>query len=319
MVLLVLTFQYFIDEFWSKKGDFFAIWFCFQENSPYYCALIKRLYLHQAMMKQILLPVLFLFAALNASASFLVLEGNYQGKNLYVQNPFATGGPGFCTIKVMVNDNVTTDEWNSSAFEIDLSLHKLNVGDPVTIKIEHKEGCTPKVLNPEVLKPKSTFEVVDMQVTPAGKLTWKTKGENGKLPYVIEQKIWNKWIPVGEVNGEGTAGEHNYDFQLTPHSGENTVRVKQVDYTNKPRYSQPKTFADPSVKEVDFIPKRVKNSPIKFVETGTEKGVKTRYEIYDSYGNIVKKGYADQVDVSTLKSGAYYINFDNKDSQFIKN
>lgn len=256
---------------------------------------------------------------MSSNALNLVLEGNYQGKNLYVQNPFASGGVGFCTIRVLVNDNVTTDEWNSSAFEIDLSLHKLNVGDPVVIKIEHKEGCTPKVLNPEVLKPKSTFEVTDMQVSATGKLVWKTKGENGKLPYIIEQKVWNKWIPVGEVNGNGTSGEHSYDFQLTPHSGENTVRVKQVDYTNKPRYSQPKTFSDASVKEVDFIPKKVKNTPIKFVEAGSEKAVKTRYEIYDSYGNIVKKGYSDQVDVSGLKSGAYYINFDNKDSQFIKN
>ena len=270
-------------------------------------------------MKKILLPFVFFFLALNSDAAFLVLEGNYQGKNLYVQNPFAPGGVGFCTVKVMVNDNVTTDEWQSSAYEIDLTVHKLSVGDPVIIKLEHKEGCTPKVLNPEVLKPKSTFEVTEMQITGAGKLTWKTKNENGKLPFIVEQFIWNKWIPVGEVNGVGTPGEHTYEFQLTPHSGENKVRVKQVDYTNRPRYSQPKTFSDPNVKEVDFIPKRVKKDPIKFVIAGTEKPIKTRYEIYDSYGNIVKKGFSEEVDCSGLKSGAYYINFDNKDSQFIKN
>lgn len=279
---------------------------------------MKKVSLHQTM-KHLLLPILFFLSATNSFSANLVLEGNYQGKNLYVQNPFAAGNIGFCTIRVMVNDNVTTDEVNSSAFEIDLSLFKLNVGDAIVVKIEHKEGCVPKVLNPEVLKPKSTFEVTDMQVSPSGKLTWKAKGENGKLPYVIEQKVWNKWIPVGEVDGNGTPAEHSYEFQLTPHSGENTVRVKQVDYTNRPRYSQPKTFSDPSVKEVDFVPKKVKNSPIKFVEAGSEKGVKTRYEIYDSYGNIVKKGYGDEVDVSGLKSGAYYINYDNKDAQFIKN
>lgn len=271
-------------------------------------------------MKNIILSIAFFFAALNGYSAFLVLEGNYQGKNLYVQNPFASSGVGFCTIKVLVNDKVTTDTWESSAFEIDLSLHQLKIGDAVVIKIEHKEGCTPKVLNAEVLKPKSTFEVVDgsMNISTSGKLTWKTKNENGKLPYIVEQFIWNKWIPVGEVNGEGSPEEHAYEFQLTPHSGENKVRVKQLDYTNKPRYSQPKTFSDPSVKEVDFVPKKVKSTPIKFVEIGTEKAVKTRYEIYDSYGNIVKKGFGDQVDCSGMKPAAYYINFDNKDSQFIK-
>lgn len=270
-------------------------------------------------MKNILLAVFTLFMLSSAKADeTLVLNGNFQGKNLFVQNPMNASGVGFCTIKVLVNGNVTTDEWTSSAYEIDLTLHKLKVGDEVEIKIVHKEGCKPKVLNPEVLKPKSTFEVKDMTVTPNGKLTWKTTGENGKLPYIIEINVWSKWIPVGEVDGKGTPEEHTYEFQLTPHFGENKVRVKQVDYTGKPRYSQPKTFTDPTVEEVDFFPKKVK-SKINFATVKGNKPVKTRYEIYDSYGNVVKKGYAEEVDCTNLKSGAYYINFDNKDSQFIKN
>jgi hypothetical protein len=190
-----------------------------------------------------------------------------------------------------------------------LSLHKLTVGDAVTVVIEHKVDCTPKILNPESLKPRSTYKVVDMKVTN-GKLTWKTTDENGKLPFIIEQYVWNKWITVGEVDGKGTPGENSYEFQLTPHSGENKVRVKQVDHTNKPNPSTAKTFTDPSVTEVDFNPKKVKTK-ITFT-------AKTRYEIYDSYGNIVKKGYGVEVDCANLKDGAYYINYDNKDSQFIK-
>ena len=49
----------------------------------------------------------------------IILEGNYQGKNLYIQNPFGSGGVGFCVTEVLVNGNITTDEINSSAFEID--------------------------------------------------------------------------------------------------------------------------------------------------------------------------------------------------------
>jgi len=40
----------------------------------------------------------------------IVHEGHYQGKNLYVQNPFAGSGVGFCVIKVTVNGDVTTDQ-----------------------------------------------------------------------------------------------------------------------------------------------------------------------------------------------------------------
>lgn len=264
-------------------------------------------------MRKILFGSLFLLAGTMAfGQSRLTVEGNYQGKNLYVQNPFASNNVGFCTIKVMVNGKTTSDEINSSAYEIDLSLHNLKVGDALTVVIEHKVDCTPKVLNAEVLKPRSTYQVVDgtMKVDDNGKLMWKTKNENGKLTFYIEQYIWNKWIVVGEVDGAGTPTENSYEFQLDPHSGENKVRVTQVDYTGKRNPSVAKTFTNPGIKPVDFNPKTVKDK-ITFT-------AKTRYEIYDSYGNIVKKGYGDMVDCSNLKKGAYYINYDCKDSQFVK-
>ena len=114
-------------------------------------------------MKKAIFTTLFAtLVTLNALAGVIVLEGHYQGKNLYVQNPFAGSGVGFCTYEVTVNGEVTTDEWNSSAFEIDLAARGLKVGEPVVIKIKHKDDCKPKVLNPEVLKPKSTFENLSM-------------------------------------------------------------------------------------------------------------------------------------------------------------
>ena len=242
-------------------------------------------------------------------AGTIILEGNYQGKNLYVQNPFAGSGVGFCTYEVRVNGDVTTDEINSSAFEIDFTPFQFNIGDKLEVTIKHKDDCRPKVLNPEDLKPKSTFEVLDIKVDDCHNFTWKTKGETGKLPFVIEQFRWNKWIKVGEVEGKGTSSENSYEFKITPHSGENQYRAKQIDYTGKPRYSKPARCTS-DVAEVTFNPIKVKDI-IYF--TG-----ETMFEIYDSYGNIVKKGFADKVDVTNLKKGVYYLNFDNKTDKFIK-
>lgn len=143
------------------------------------------------------------------------------------------------------------------------------------------------------LKPKSTFKVEDITITKDGTLKWKTTNESGKLPYIIEQYRWNKWVKVGEVQGRGTSGENDYSFKVIPHSGENQFRVKQVDYTGKPKYSPQKKFRDPSVKEIDFNPKRVKDE-LTFTS-------ETLYEIYDQYGNIVKKGFGDKVDCSNLE------------------
>src|SRR4051812_37146048 len=160
-------------------------------------------------MTRILLTIctFFLFAGttrLISQSNVIVLEGNYQGKVLYVQNPFAPGGVGFCVTEIKVNGNLTTDETNSSAFEIDLKPHKLSIGDKVEIKIFHKDGCKPKVLNPEVLKPKSTFDVIGISADKDGTLKWTTKSETGKLAFFVEQYRWNKWVKVGEVEGVGT-------------------------------------------------------------------------------------------------------------------
>jgi capsular polysaccharide biosynthesis protein len=57
--------------------------------------------------------------------SMILLEGTYQGKNVYVQNPFASNGVGFCVYEVRVNDQITTDEIGSSAFEVDLRNFQL--------------------------------------------------------------------------------------------------------------------------------------------------------------------------------------------------
>ena len=44
----------------------------------------------------------------------------------------------------------------------------------------------------------------------------------------------------------------------------------------------------------------------------------TLFEIYDMHGRIVFKGYNDTVDVSELEKGQYFLNFDDRMSQFRK-
>ena len=247
-----------------------------------------------------------LFAAILAipsMAGVIVVEGHYQGKNLFIQNPFSEAGVGFCVFEVTVNDIIATDEMNSSAFELDMANFNLKIGDAVVVKVKHKDGCTPLVLNPEVLKPKSTFDMVAQSVSSDGTYKWTTSNETGELPFVVEQKRWNKWIKVGEVMGIGTPGEHTYEFKVTPHSGENTFRVKQVDLTKRARFSESVKYTDASVAAVTFTPEKPKTEVVF--------SAKTLYEIYDQYGNIVKRGYGDRVDVSTLNKDLYYLNFDN--------
>ncbi len=244
------------------------------------------------------------------SAEEIKVEGIYQGENLFVMNPFASTGVGFCVYEVTVNGEITTDEINSSAFEIDLSVFRLKIGDKVVVIIKHKEGCLPKVLNPEVLKPKSTYKVLDITVDRKNKkLRWTTTGERGSLPFIVEQFKWNKWVKIATVKGKGTEGKHSYSVSIVPTSGTNKFRVKQIDYSRKPRYSPEVTYRslDPPVTFSPVKPKTVINF-----------SAVTAYEIYDFYGRLVKKGTGNKVDISKLKKGDYFLNYDNQMGRFTK-
>lgn len=80
----------------------------------------------------------------------IILEGTYQGKNLYIQNPLTEDC--FCTRYVTVNGVTLLDsnDVQKTAFEIDLTSLSLDTGSVVKIEIFHHSDCRPKVLYPEI-------------------------------------------------------------------------------------------------------------------------------------------------------------------------
>ena len=253
--------------------------------------------------------VLVLLAGIRAYSGVILIEGKYQSKNLYIQNEYASSGVGYCTYEVRINGLVTTDEVNSNAFEIDFSQFNLKPGTEVTVEIKYKDGCRPKVLNPQALKPKPTFEIISMEVDKNVLLKWTTQNENGALPFIVEQFKWNKWIPVGEVQGVGSSDNNEYSYQIIPHSGENQFRVKQMGYMTQPKYSKP-------VKYYATAPQITCTSSKKLDEIFFSG--ETMYEVYDYYGTIIKKGYGKKLSVSNIPKGDYYLCYDNSTMEFKK-
>ena len=154
-------------------------------------------------MRTYFIAAILLLTANLSFAGKIVLDGVYQNKNIYVINSVAVSGAGFCTYEVAVNGDISTDEINSNAFEIDLSIYDLELGEDVYIEIMFKDGCAPKVLNPGVLKPQPSFETQSISIDRSGLLEWETTNESAVLPFVVQQFKWNKWVQVGEVQGKG--------------------------------------------------------------------------------------------------------------------
>ncbi|HYG50440.1 MAG TPA: hypothetical protein VD905_06035 [Flavobacteriales bacterium] len=244
----------------------------------------------------------------NAQTDTLVANGTYKGKNLYMQNPMKKG-KGFCVRKVIVNKNEVKLNVNSSAFEIPFDSTKFHLGQPVELLVIHDEGCVPKLLEINMDR-KAVFELDYLKLDSIGRLTFRTKNEMEKLMFAIEQFRWNKWIRVGEVSGQGKSEGAVYTHKLKLHSGLNTVRVKQIDYFGKSSPSAPVEVKSNSP-EILFL------SPATVTAT-IELSDESLYEIYDEYGNIIRHESAKDIDVSKLKKGTYYLNYDNTTKRFGK-
>ncbi len=261
----------------------------------------------------------FLFFFLKSAGFFtqenlLSLEGSYQGKNLIVNNPTQADGFGYCINKVTVNGEILPATIQTSNFQIDFSLFQLKMQEQLFVVLEHNEGCKPKFINPEVLLPKSTFVCEKITAETNGFISWTTKNEKEAMDFTIEQFRWNKWLSVGEVRGKGGPAINNYNFQIIPHSGKNRIRVSQLDNTEVKRTSPEATFIS--------MLAHVKKSPAKVSEyiyfKSNQKSTKTKFELHDAFGNLLKVGFAEKVDCSNLVNGVYFINFDNTTEKFIK-
>ena len=249
-----------------------------------------------------------LLAGAITEAGVIVIEGHYQNKNVFVQNSIATSGVGFCAYEVSINGQLSTDEINASAFEIDLTQYNIPFGGNVTIMIKHKnDGCFPKVLNPEVFKPNPTFQTTLISVGDNGLLKWTTVNETAKLPFTIQQFKWHKWVKIGEVQGKGTPTTSIYSFQTESIAGLNKFRVKQKGYIDKTIYSPTVSYTALD-QEITFVYHR-KDQNIDFSE-------ETGFEVFDKYGNLVKKGYGVEFDVRNLSKDVYYMNFGNRMAEF---
>jgi hypothetical protein len=235
-----------------------------------------------------------MYLHINAS-NIIILEGTYQGENLYVQNPIANEGVGFSVFQVSINGEVTIDEINSSSFEIMFENVPVNIGDEVEVKINYKDGNNPVILNPEVILPKSTFDIKPVSITKNGLYKWSSTNDKGKLTYIIEQLKWNNWVEVGEVKGK--EGKNEYQFKIKPHSGLNKVRVKNsIEFTSN-------------------------INPVSLTNVNEGENIvfsdNTFFEVYDYYGKVIKIGYNNHVNISDLPVGKYNFKYDNVIDKFI--
>ncbi|MEQ8925330.1 MAG: hypothetical protein RLO81_05920 [Fulvivirga sp.] len=246
------------------------------------------------------------FSQLHLLADELLLEGTYQGKDIYVQNPFDRVSKKFCTTAVFVNDVKLYDNPSIAAFKIDLSGFSIN--ESVSIKIEYTGSCIPTIVNPDALVTKGAFQFANINADN-NSVNWSVMGEiKGSQYYLYHQSNGKEYIAYDTIPARGGDGIVTYSKQPNHKQGENTYKVV-YNYQGKSNESNEVRFTA-SENYITFYPQIATTSLI-LSDTAA-------YEIESFFGKKVKKGVGKEINLTDLKPGKYYLMIQNRKQQFIK-
>jgi hypothetical protein len=243
----------------------------------------------------------------NSCANEMILTGSYQGKDLFVQNPFNSITKNFCTEQVFVNDQLLLENPKISAYKVDMSY--LNVDDLVVIRIIYSEGCQPSIVNPQVLKSRQDFQFLTVQ-TDHNSITWSAKGETPDGIYYLQHKWMNKkWKTIDTIGVKAGMERNTYAIPPAHQKGENTYRIEYLHNKINSFFSLEMRFTATD-NYITFYP-YIATVQLKLSDS-------TAYEITDFFGKMVKKGEGAEISVLDLKPGKYYLNIQNRKERFIR-
>lgn len=250
--------------------------------------------------------LLLILIPFRSFAEEYIVTGEYQGKNVYVQNPLSDDQINFCTEYVYLNDKMVVKFPKTSAYEI--KLEELQIGDPLVIRIVHKSGCVPKIINPQVIRSKSKFQFLSTNANE-NEIAWMTNGEYQGGLFYVEKYVNNAWITDKSVYGKGNFETNQYSTSPNYYAGENKMRIKYETENGHIFYS--KVFEHYSTKDpISFHPTRVSDK--------LYLSRKTDYQVMDPSGKLVAKGNSDVINCANLKSGLYYLSIENRQEKFFK-
>lgn len=239
------------------------------------------------------------------------LAGVFQGKTLFIQNPYDKEQNKFCVEEVRINDKQVDLNYTISALKIDFDGFDLFT--PVKIRIIHKDTlCTPIIINPEAVLFHTIFRFVNVSLSDSA-LTWTTKGERGIGEFEVEKLFNGIWVDQEIMPAIGRYEGCEYTYFPNMEEGANKYRIKY----NFPMGNRATHLYS---REVDFdhYPEPVEFKP-KSAKTFLYLSRSTHYEIYDDGNTLVLEGQGKEIDVRVLRKGRYVIYFNRKDpGTFVK-
>jgi len=251
--------------------------------------------------------VIILLISQRAISGEIILSGVYQGKNLFIRNPYMPDQKKFCITQIFVNDIALNNLPRSSAIQIDLG-HLMH-NDPVTIKVVHFDECIPVVVNPEVIRKARDFEFLFTQVDD-NSINWITTGETPRGTFELEKLKWEGWLKTKDILAKGEMDYNQYSIDAGHYSGDNTYRII---YKN----SEGETYAGEEVSFYSLL-EPIIMYPGERVYEWISLSRDTDWEIYNDYDSLQFKGYGSEINVTSLEYSDFYIIIEDEPLRFYR-
>lgn len=233
------------------------------------------------------------------------LAGVYQGKTLFVQNPYNPETKSYCVEQVIVNGEPMLLNYRMSA--IVLNFDGQDWHTPVNVTIHHADSvCRPVIVNPEAVLFHTIFRFSSVSLSDT-LLTWTTKGERGHGRFVVEKLQNGIWVEQSTMDAEGTYGGADYSYFPSLEEGHNKYRVKYY-FPDGSRTE----YLYSLERDYDYYPEPVAFRP-KTAKTRLYLSRYTPYEIFNARSELVLSGEGSEIDVTVLSRGSYAIYFNGRD------
>lgn len=230
--------------------------------------------------------------------------GVYQGKPLFVQNPYLPDTKSYCISAIIINRKRVNLNYKMSALILDFK--GISKFSPVSIHIEYSEStCTPILLNPESIRYHSVFSFEESTITDSS-LVWKTKGEESNASYEVEIFDLGYWQSADVRNSKGTYGGSAYLYFPVYEEGSNKYRIK---YTSGDIRLYSKEM------EHVFYPE-----PVTFKRKGNLLILSRscNYVVSDEENHMILMESGKEINIADLKHGEYHITFNDKQTELFR-
>ena len=250
--------------------------------------------------------LVLLFISFGLQAQEIKLTGVFKGNGLYVQNSYNAQTNEFCVNEILLNGKKSNVNLQLTAINIPFSGFDLYT--PVNVTVLHKDSCTAKIVNPEVLLYHSSFKF-DSLVLNDSVMHWYTKGDKEGALFFVEKLDVDRWDVVKEIRSKGRFQGAQYVYFPEHNDGGNIYRIKYQLPNKRYLYSM----------EMEYYhyPEAITFSPRVVTDKMTLSRA-TSYEIMDEDGEVILRGKGKIIPLRRLRPGDYSIMLEGEVDTFVK-